>query len=223
MASIIELFQIQKTYEQQSDYALSIPQLTIQNGEFVSIMGPSGSGKSTFINILGLLDTAYQGTYQLNGTNVKQISSDWKLSRLRNQYIGFVFQNFKLLRNYTVIDNINLPHIYSKKPFTSYKKKILNILEQVGLQDQASKYPTQLSGGQQQRVSIARSLINDPKIIIADEPTGALDSETSLKIMQLMKKLHDQQHKTIIIVTHSKMVAEFADRIIKINDGRLYQ
>lgn len=223
MASIIELFQIQKTYEQQSDYALSIPQLTIQNGEFVSIMGPSGSGKSTFINILGLLDTAYQGTYQLNGTNVKQISSDWKLSRLRNQYIGFVFQNFKLLRNYTVIDNINLPHIYSKKPFISYKKKILNILEQVGLQDQASKYPTQLSGGQQQRVSIARSLINDPKIIIADEPTGALDSETSLKIMQLMKKLHDQQHKTIIIVTHSKMVAEFADRIIKINDGRLYQ
>lgn len=223
MASIIELFQIQKTYEQQSDYALSIPQLTIQNGEFISIMGPSGSGKSTFINILGLLDTAYQGTYQLNGTNVKQISSDRKLSRLRNQYIGFVFQNFKLLRNYTVIDNINLPHIYSKKPFISYKKKILNILEQVGLQDQASKYPTQLSGGQQQRVSIARSLINDPKIIIADEPTGALDSETSLKIMQLMKKLHDQQHKTIIIVTHSKMVAEFADRIIKINDGRLYQ
>lgn len=223
MASIIELSQIQKTYEQQSDYVLSIPKLTIQDGEFVSIMGPSGSGKSTLINILGLLDTAYRGTYQLNGTNVKQIHSDRRLSRLRNQYIGFVFQNFKLLRNHTVIDNVNLPHIYSKKPFISYKKKILNILEQVGLQDQANKYPPQLSGGQQQRVSIARSLINDPKLIIADEPTGALDSETSLKIMQLMKKLHDQQHKTIIMVTHSKMVAEFADRTIKINDGRLYQ
>lgn len=223
MASIIELSQIKKTYEQQSNYALSIPELTIRDGEFVAIMGPSGSGKSTFINILGLLDTDYQGTYELNGTNVKQIRSDRKLSHLRNQYIGFVFQNFKLLRNYTVIDNVNLPHIYSRKPFISCKEKILDILEQVGLQDQANKYPTQLSGGQQQRVSIARSLINDPKLIIADEPTGALDSETSLKIMQLMKKLHAQQHKTIIMVTHSKMVAEFADRTIKINDGRLYQ
>ncbi|UQS82069.1 ABC transporter ATP-binding protein [Bombilactobacillus folatiphilus] len=223
MADVIQLSQIQKTYDRQSAYALNIPSLTIQDGEFVAIMGPSGSGKSTFINILGLLDTAYQGQYQLNQKDVHQIKSDRKLSRLRNQYLGFVFQNFKLLRNYTVLDNINLPHIYSKKPFASQKARILQILDQVGLKDQAHKYPTQLSGGQQQRVSIARALINDPQIIIADEPTGALDSATSLKIMDLMQQLHQEQHKTIIMVTHSELVAEYADRTIKIKDGRLYQ
>lgn len=223
MTNVIQLSDIHKSYDQKNQYVLSIPNLAIAEGEFVAVMGPSGSGKSTLINILGLLDTAYQGTYQLNGTNVKQIKSDRRLSHLRNQYIGFVFQNFKLLRNYTIFDNVNLPNIYSKNPFRSRRSKILELLEQVGLSDQTNKYPTQLSGGQQQRVSIARALVNDPKLIIADEPTGALDSATSLKIMELMQHLHAKQHKTIIMVTHSEMVAQFADRIIKIKDGRLYQ
>lgn len=181
-------------------------------------MGPSGSGKSTLINILGLIDRDYEGDYYLNGKNYKK-RSDNDLSRIRNDTVGFVFQNFKLIQNNSVFENISIPLLYASYPPSNLQKEVNNVLEKVGLTDKEKMLPNKLSGGQQQRVAIARAIINNPDFIIADEPTGALDSKTSQDIMELFIKLNQNNNTTLIIVTHDKKVAQKADRIINIFDG----
>lgn len=202
--------------------ALSDINLYVADGEFLAIMGPSGSGKSTLINILGLLDNDYSGDYFLSNKNYKD-SDDDKLSTKRGDKIGFVFQNFKLLSSYTVYENIEIPLIYSKTKTITDRKTVINeVIEQVGLQGKENSLPKELSGGQQQRVAIARAIVNNPDIIIADEPTGALDSKTSLEVMNIFTHLNETFDTTIIMVTHDKDVADFAMRKVYIRDGKLY-
>lgn len=192
----------------------------INEGEFIAIMGPSGSGKSTLINILGFIDRGYEGEYLFNNHNYKK-SSDNNLADIRNKTVGFVFQNFKLIQNNTILENVSVPLIYNGMKSQERKDKVLAILHDVGLYDKENLLPNKLSGGQQQRVAIARSIINDPKFIIADEPTGALDSKTSQDIMELFVKLNKEKQTTMIMVTHDRQVAEKADRVIHILDGRV--
>ena len=192
--------------------------LKIEAGEFVSIVGPSGSGKSTLINIIGMLDSEYSGKYYFNDKLVSKFS-DEKISKIRNRSIGFIFQNFKLLSKYTVKENIQLPLIYS--PFGDMSDRhIRDLLAMVELEEKINEYPTNLSGGQQQRIAIARALVNNPEIIIADEPTGALDSKMSQKILSILKKIN-QTGNTVIMVTHSLEAASTADRTLHIVDGVL--
>ena len=193
----------------------------IDEGEFIAIMGPSGSGKSTLINILGFIDRGYEGEYFLTMRIIK--SSDNKLAEIRNHTVGFVFQNFKLIQNNTILENVSIPLIYNGLSNKARKSKVLDGLHDVGLKGKENLLPNKLSGGQQQRVAIARAIINDPKFIIADEPTGALDSKTSQDIMELFVKLNKEQNTTIIMVTHDREVAEKADRIIHILDGRVQE
>ncbi|AKP66289.1 ABC transporter ATP-binding protein [Companilactobacillus ginsenosidimutans] len=210
-----------KTYANNFQ-ALTDVNLDVADGEFLAIMGPSGSGKSTLINILGLLDNDYSGDYFLSNENYKNKDDD-TLSQVRGDEIGFVFQNFKLLKSYTVYENIEIPLIYSKNKTITDRKNVINeVIEQVGLQGKENSLPSELSGGQQQRVAIARAIVNNPSIIIADEPTGALDSKTSLEIMKIFTHLNETFDTTIIMVTHDKDVANFAMRTVHINDGHLY-
>ena len=203
--------------------ALKDIDLDVADGEFLAIMGPSGSGKSTLINILGLLDNDYQGQYLLANQDYKN-SDDKTLSQVRGDEIGFVFQNFKLLNTYTVYENIEIPLIYSKTQTITDRKTVINeVIEQVGLQGKENSLPTELSGGQQQRVAIARAIVNNPSIIIADEPTGALDSKTSLEIMNIFTHLNETFDTTIIMVTHDQDVANFAMRTVRIHDGQLFE
>ena len=192
--------------------------LTIDEGEFVSIMGPSGSGKSTLINLLGFIDSKYQGEYLYEGERL-DISNDSLLSSIRNKMVGFVFQNFSLIENNTVLENVELPLLYNGCSKKDAREKAIRYLEKVGLKDKIDKLPKQLSGGQQQRVAIARAIINDPKFIIADEPTGALDYHTSSEIMNLFKKLNEEDGVTIVLVTHDEKMAKYANRVIRIFDG----
>jgi putative ABC transport system ATP-binding protein len=215
---MIELIKIDKDYF-VADEKISVLKninLKIGKGEFISIMGRSGSGKSTLLNILGLLDNEYRGEYLLHGKDITK-QSDRNLSNIRNRMIGFVFQKFNLLDRYTIYENVQLPLLYSKS-FFSRKRDIFNALELVGLKDKANKYPSQLSGGQMQRVAIARAIINNPELIIADEPTGSLDSKTAIEIMRIFKRIHEEG-KTIILVTHDEKVADYADRKIILSDG----
>ncbi|KRK81161.1 ABC transporter ATP-binding protein [Companilactobacillus nodensis DSM 19682 = JCM 14932 = NBRC 107160] len=186
----------------------------------MAIMGPSGSGKSTLINILGLLDQDYTGEYLLNDKNYKD-TSDNLLSRIRGDQLGFVFQNFKLLTTYNVYENIEVPLVYSKTEQHNKLERVEDVIEQVGLAGKEKSRPSELSGGQQQRVAIARAIVNHPKLIIADEPTGALDTKTSKEIMDIFTKLN-QAGTTIIMVTHDEEVAQYAMRTVYIRDGRLY-
>lgn len=195
--------------------------LSIEKGEFVSIVGASGSGKSTLMNILGLLDVADSGEYKLDEMNVNNLS-DNELAKIRNNKIGFIFQNFNLLGKMTAIENIQVPLIYQGKRNEESKKIAYEMLEKVGLQGREKHLPNQLSGGQQQRVAIARALSCNPEIILADEPTGALDSKTSIDIMDELEELNNKG-QTIIIITHDMNVAKRAKRIIKIADGKLYE
>lgn len=218
---LIETVDLTKTYwvGNQRIHALQGVSLSIATGEFVAIMGPSGSGKSTFMNLLGCLDHPSAGTYQLGHEEVSQLSSD-ELATVRNRKIGFVFQHFNLLARTSALDNVALPLLYSKVP---PKKQAARIrLAQVGLADRMDHHPTQLSGGQQQRVAIARALVNDPILVLADEPTGALDSHTSLDIMNLLKSLN-REGMTIVLVTHEHDVAAFASRIVTFRDGRVIE
>lgn len=192
--------------------------VSIETGEFVSVMGPSGSGKSTFMNILGCLDKPTMGSYILEGIDVSRFSRD-ELAQIRNNKIGFVFQGFNLLRRTTAIENVELPMIYSGIPQKERKERAREALQKVGLSGRENHYPSQLSGGQQQRVAIARALVNNASIILADEPTGNLDTKTSKEIMDLFSKLNEQSGITLIIVTHEPNIARFSRRIIKFLDG----
>ncbi|NPA53091.1 MAG: ABC transporter ATP-binding protein [Aquificae bacterium] len=221
MEELIRLENIKKVYEHfgiKTEVLKGIT-LSIKKGEFVAIVGASGSGKTTLMNIIGCLDTPTEGKYYLEGKDISQLDDD-SLSEIRNQYIGFVFQNFYLIPYLTALENVLVPTIYSKKPPKNPEEKAKKLLEKVRLGERIHYKPNQLSGGQQQRVAIARALINNPQLILADEPTGALDSKTAKEIMNIFKSLH-KEGKTIIIVTHDPNIASQAERIIKIEDGRI--
>ena len=194
--------------------------LTVFKGEYVALMGPSGSGKSTLMNILGCLDTPTSGSYHLRGQDVSHMSED-QLADVRNREIGFVFQTFNLMPRLNALQNVALPMIYSGISPNERTKRASDALASVGLADRMTHRPNQLSGGQRQRVAIARALINRPSIILADEPTGKLDSKTSIEIMQLLQKIH-KSGNTIIVVTHEEDIASHAHRIIRLRDGIIY-
>ena len=194
--------------------------LVINPGEFVAIMGPSGSGKSTFMNLLGCLDVPSSGAYSLNGTNVRTLDKD-QLARLRNGVIGFVFQGYNLLARVNLIDNVALPLIYAGVGKTERNRRALEMLDKVGLGKYGASLPSQISGGQQQRVAIARALINRPRLILADEPTGNLDTKTSHEIMGLFTQLNRDEGITVILVTHEADIASFSNRLVRFIDGHL--
>ena len=198
-------------------HALKSVSLTINEGEFVALMGPSGSGKSTLMNILGCLDTPTKGDYILNGTNVSHMS-DNELAEVRNKEIGFVFQTFNLLPRSTSLDNVALPLIYAGASKKERDARAQKALENVGLGNRVTHKPNELSGGQRQRVAVARALINNPSIILADEPTGNLDTKTSIEIMGLLEEIHSKGN-TIILVTHEEDIAQHAHRIVRMRDG----
>jgi putative ABC transport system ATP-binding protein len=191
----------------------------IAKGEFVAVMGPSGSGKSTFMNVVGCLDRPTSGEYRLEGKAVSEMAGD-ELAAVRNRHIGFVFQHFNLLARTPAVENVELPLVYAGVPKKARLEKAMRMLERVGLADRAHHHPAQLSGGQQQRVAIARALVGGPLIIFADEPTGALDSHTSLEIMALFQELN-RQGMTVVLVTHEPDVARFARRLLRFRDGQL--
>lgn len=219
--ALIELTQVKKVYGKGgiSTIALDNINLSIDKGEFIAIMGPSGSGKSTLLNILGCIDIPTSGEYKLDSKGVNSLSSK-RLATLRNEKIGYIFQNFNLLYEYNLIDNVTLPLTYSKKRFQSARSKAIEALKAVGLEEHIKKTPDKLSGGQKQRVAIARALINDPELILADEPTGSLDQKTGEKIMEMLKEVNLKGH-TVIIVTHDINIANQCDRKIIIKDGKI--
>jgi len=201
----------------ESVHALQGLSVNIDQGEFVAIMGPSGSGKSTFMNLIGCLDTPSKGTYMLNQQNVSQMNDD-ELARIRNQEIGFVFQTFNLLPRASALHNVELPLIYAGVSVSTRKNRAIEALKLVELEDRMNHRPNELSGGQRQRVAIARALVNDPSIVLADEPTGNLDSKTGVEIMAVFERLHRKGH-TIILITHEVDIAKHAHRVIHILDG----
>jgi len=219
VTSVIQLTKIRKVYKtgDESTEALKEIDLTINRGEFVAIMGPSGSGKSSLMHILGLLDVPTSGTYQLDGQDVSKLSNN-RQAELRNQQIGFVFQQFNLLPRTSVLDNVLLPSMYGL--LSNAKQRAMEVIEQVGLKDRVRNLSNQLSGGQVQRVAIARALMMQPSIILADEPTGNLDSKTSHDIMKTFQTIH-RAGGTVVLITHEADIAAFADRIVRIKDGQL--
>ncbi len=219
--SIIELHDVHKVYDMGAEKvrALNGVDLTITRGEYVAIMGPSGSGKSTMMNLLGCLDTPSTGSYVLNGTAVEKLN-DQELAAIRNKEIGFVFQTFNLLARTDALQNVELPLIYAGIPRKERRERAQRALARVGLTDRAHHLPNELSGGQRQRVAIARALVNDPSILLADEPTGNLDTATSTDIMNLFDELHSQGN-TVILVTHEPDIAAHADRKIVLRDGKV--
>ena len=200
-------------------YVLKGIDLQINKGEYVALMGPSGSGKSTLMNILGCLDTPTSGTYILNNKDVSQMHDD-ELAEIRNKEIGFVFQTFNLMPRTTALNNVALPMIYAGYSKSDRNKRAKEVLEQVNLADRMDHQPNQLSGGQRQRVAIARALVNKPSIILADEPTGNLDSKTSTEIMKLFSDIH-KLGNTVILVTHEEEIASYANRVIRLRDGMI--
>jgi putative ABC transport system ATP-binding protein len=220
--SLIKIQNLKKVYKmgEESIYALNNISLEIQKNEFVSIMGASGSGKTTFLSIVGCLDQATEGEYYLDGILIKNLSKN-QLAKIRNQKIGFVFQKFYLLPRLTALENVELPLVYANVPKKERIEKAKFYLSLVGLESRMHHFPNQLSGGQQQRVAIARALVNQAPILLADEPTGNLDSKTSNDIMELFVRLHRENHITIILVTHESDIAKFSERIIYFQDGKI--
>lgn len=221
MENIISLDRVVKNYYVGTIVvrALRSISIDIKKNEYVAIMGPSGSGKSTLMNLIGCLDTATEGTYILNGTDVSKME-DNQLAEIRNREIGFVFQTFNLLPRYTALENVTLPMVYAGMNKTHRTERAKEVIESVGLTDRMDHKPNELSGGQRQRVAVARALVNNPSIILADEPTGNLDSKTSVDIMRLFDVIH-QQGNTIILVTHEESIARYAHRIIRLIDGEV--
>ena len=218
---MIDLKDISRVYQMGSErvYALNRANLHISPGEFVSIIGPSGSGKSTLMNIVGCLDMADSGRYLLDGIPIEDYTEN-QLARIRNQKIGFVFQSFNLIPKLTAEENVELPLIYQKVPRVERKERVAAALARVDLQKRAHHLPTELSGGQQQRVAIARAIVTKPSLILADEPTGNLDSKTTIEIMDIFHELHDAGN-TIVLITHDDEVAKQASRVVHIKDGKL--
>jgi putative ABC transport system ATP-binding protein len=219
--AVIRVEDLRKTYEMGETrvQALRGISLTIQHGEFLAIMGASGSGKSTFMNILGCLDRSSSGSYELEGKDVSKLDKR-ALALIRNQKIGFVFQGFNLLARTTAQENTELPTLYARISKAEREKRATEALAMVGLTDRAHHFPSQMSGGQQQRVAIARALVNRPAILLADEPTGNLDSRTSVEIMEILQKLNDEG-LTIVLVTHEHDIAQFAKRVLVFRDGKV--
>ncbi|MDQ0214916.1 putative ABC transport system ATP-binding protein [Oikeobacillus pervagus] len=220
---MIQLKNINKSYKQGKE---EIPilhhiNLSIEQGEYVSIMGPSGSGKSTLMNIIGCLDTPTSGEYTLEGKNMLA-GKENELAAIRNQFIGFVFQSFNLLPRSTALENVELPLIYAKVEKKERRKRAIEALTKVGLADRLHFKPTQLSGGQKQRVAIARAIVNQPKFVLADEPTGALDSKSSEQVMDIFTKLN-QEGVTVVLITHEQEIADFTNRKIFIRDGQIME
>lgn len=223
MSKIIKISQLNKSLirEKKKENILQNINLTINQGEMIAIMGPSGSGKSTLLGIIGTIDSYDSGEYLLDDTNIKDLSED-KLAKYRNENIGIVFQSFQLLENLSAIENVMAPMFINKK-IKNHKQKALDLLDKVGLLDKAYNLPKQLSGGQQQRVAIARALANDPKILLADEPTGNLDSTSGKQVIDLIKKLQSESKLTVILVTHDPNIASNANRVIYIVDGKIHE
>ncbi len=222
MPSIVRVTDLVKNYYlgSQTVHVLKDLNLAFDEGDFVALMGPSGSGKSTLLNVLGCLDRPTSGHYFLGDVDVSEMDDD-QLSEVRSTYLGFIFQSYNLLPQYTVVENIELPLLYQGvKLDAATKQRCTELAELVGLADRLDHRPLQLSGGQQQRVAIARSLVNDPHLILGDEPTGNLDSKTSVEIMQMLRELN-QSGKTIIMVTHENDIAAWARRVVRLRDGRV--
>ncbi len=219
MSSIIKIRDLSRVYDMGTTQVHALRKLTldIKTNEYVAIMGPSGSGKSTLLNILGCLDVASAGLYELDGQLVSEMDDD-ELARIRNEEIGFVFQTFNLLPRSDALNNVELPLVYGSTPPSERRQRALRALEAVGLSDRMHHRPNELSGGQRQRVAVARALVNDPAIILADEPTGALDTRTGKEIMELFRHLHEQGN-TIILVTHEEEIARHSHRIVRFRDG----
>ena len=222
MASVIEIKDLVKDYKlgEVPVHVLKGISFQIERGDFVSIMGPSGSGKSTLMNILGCLDKPTAGAYRLDGIEVGVLGRD-QLAEIRGQKIGFVFQQFNLLARTSALENVELPLLYTHTPARERRERALAALHSVGLRSREDHHPSQLSGGQQQRVAIARSLVNNPRIILADEPTGALDTRTSVEIMSIFQRLNREAGITMIVVTHEPDIAAYAGRNLHFRDGRL--
>ena len=220
---MINIKKVSKSFTLGDEIIKAVNNITfnVEKGEFVAIVGPSGSGKSTLMNVLGLLDVPDSGEYYLDGINISEASDD-ELANIRNQKIGFIFQNFNLLGKMTALENVEVPLIYNGKTEEDARKIAKKLLEKVNLKERMNHLPNQLSGGQQQRVAIARALACNPEIILADEPTGALDSKTGIDIMNLLKDLNDNG-QTIILITHDLNIAKKAKRVVKISDGKLYE
>ncbi|MEE1147064.1 MAG: ABC transporter ATP-binding protein [Bacteroidaceae bacterium] len=218
---MITLKNIKKVFktDEVETWALQNVDLEVSKGEFVAVMGPSGCGKSTLLNILGLLDTPTQGTYLLNGKDVSQMSEDERTD-LRKGQLGFVFQSFNLIDELNVTENVELPLLYMGTSKKERRQQVKDVIERVAMAHRAQHFPAQLSGGQQQRVAIARAVISPPQIILADEPTGNLDSKHGMEVMDLLKQLHEEG-TTIIMVTHSQRDANYADRIVNLFDGEI--
>ena len=220
--TLIDVRHAVKTYEMGDEtfYAMNDISFTIEEGEFVAIMGTSGSGKSTCMNMLGTLDRPTQGEYYLDGVNVLSLNSD-QLSDIRNNKIGFVFQGFNLISRTSAIDNVKMPMIYKGIPEEERLKRAREALKIVGLENKENNMPSQMSGGQQQRVAIARAIVNDAPLILADEPTGNLDTKTSIDVMEFFVNLNEKLGKTVVLVTHEPDIAQYTKRIIKFKDGQI--
>ncbi len=221
MGRILEMRNISKHYFMNYEEleVLHNVNLSVDSGEFLSILGPSGSGKSTMMNIIGCLDVPTSGSYFLSGRDISQLD-EIELAKVRNREIGFVFQSFHLLPRLSALQNVELPLIYSGLPYSERQKRSKDILERVGLSDKMRNLPNQLSGGQQQRVAIARALVTEPTILLADEPTGALDQKTGLQVMELFEEIN-RDGRTIIMITHDTGIAQRAKRVVHILDGRI--
>lgn len=219
---MIKMTNVSKNYKMGENQIIALDKMNfyISHNEFVAIVGPSGSGKSTLMNIIGCLDTPDEGNYFFQGQSISK-ASDNLLAEIRNKKIGFIFQNFNLLPKLNALENVEVPLHYRGLKALECRKRALNYLAKVGLSGRESHKPNELSGGQQQRVAIARALVGEPELLLADEPTGALDSKTGKEIMELLKSLHSQGH-TVVLITHDPGIAEQAERVLKIQDGKIY-